>query len=690
MKYSILILSITSYVFILIAYYSKRSEIKTTLNSYFPKRYNTKNPAETTVFYQANNIKSTVIDDIIPLSNSEFSYKPKKFEIDDTNLLTEESLICSPDSFGYSIERGKEVFKDKIYPNCSKVNKQNETFIHIDRDSNKLYMNCPGNNNKVLYGPFDGRKFIIGEEAFNKWQIHDYTGPIAANKIEFALGSCDNDNELLAQGNTVPIFNKNAYIEAKEKVKDKPKLIFFLTVDSFSRRHFFRKLPDTLEFLNKLNEDPESEFDVFDFKLQNVLGGDSPSNQVPIFSGEAKFKRGYSGNQNTDFLGEKAIWNKLREKGFVSLLGFEDCDSNFVKGLGRKPNVDYAVGPFYCAIKQFVSESFGTGVNLQRCLSGHQTHYYILNYTKSVIEMNKGVNIMAYLHLNAAHEGTGLHGGTLNYDLKEFLSTFLSKYKSDFDMLIFINGDHGMRYGSWHTDLSAFQEQKLPALFLLASKSLLSKFPYAYHSLSNNTLRLVSKLDYRKTALFVAGIEEDTPNAINFFNEIAPKSRTCNDLETDPSYCSCLQMTQVNVISYEDFSFFEKLKDYAENAINSMGYSEKQHFIGRICKKIKLNSISNVYHIGINNFEEIFRIEFVSFTRKGMKFAVNFFISSNESNMNANKKKFRVENLVLRGTPVKARIWSIVRLDQYGGNCELEARKYGIKAEYCACKDIDD
>ena len=685
MKKKALFIFFSLYGLALIIYFPNRGEIKPFIHSYLPPRYNTNNPLESTVFYQVIYVKPEATPELTQIPNSQFKYSPKKFEIDDTDLLEKENLECKPDSFGYSIKRGKEVFKDKIYPKCSKVNGQNETYIHIDRNSNTLYMNCPeGKNNKFLVGPFDDRKLIPREEGYKYWKLNQYTKPIDAKTIEFALGSCDSDGEELLQGNMIPIFNNTAYDNAKKLVKGKPKLAFFLTLDSISRRHFFRKLPDTLDWLNNLNQDPKGEFSVFDFKLQNVMGGDSPDNQVPIFIGHLGFPKVTPGDQSRDFLGEKAIWHKLREKGYVSVIGFESCDDNFIKTIGRKPNVDYSVGPFYCAVERYTSHKFGKGYSLQRCLGGHQSHFYILNYTRTVIELNKGVNVMAYLHINAGHEGTGLHAATLNLDIRDYLSTLLSQYKSDYDIIVFLNGDHGMRYGPWYTELSAFQEQKLPALFVIASKSLLDQHEFSYHSLYSNSFRLVSKLDYRKTVLSLAGIEEDTPGGINLIGQIASTTRSCTDLGVNPYDCACLQMTLLAVNNSQEHFFLEQLRDYAENTINLQGHSDKLHFLGQACKKISLSRIENVYHIGINSLQEIIKLELSSDTRKGLKYAVNFFVSSDNTNMGANKQKLRVESLVYKGKPVKARILLIMRMDQYAGNCEIEARRVGIKAEYCA------
>jgi hypothetical protein len=49
------------------------------------------------------------------------------------------------------------------------------------------------------------------------------------------------------------------------------------TLDSLSRRHFFRKLPQTVDYLNELAEDG-SGFKVYDFKVHNVIGADTAEN----------------------------------------------------------------------------------------------------------------------------------------------------------------------------------------------------------------------------------------------------------------------------------------------------------------------------------------------------------------------------------------------------------------------------
>jgi hypothetical protein len=76
-----------------------------------------------------------------------------------------------------------------------------------------------------------------------------------------------------------------------------------LVVDSFSRRHFFRKLPVTVDYLNELNKG--ADYRVFDFKLHNIRGKDSIMNQFWLFGDKLPKESG----KLKDNLGDKAIWN---------------------------------------------------------------------------------------------------------------------------------------------------------------------------------------------------------------------------------------------------------------------------------------------------------------------------------------------------------------------------------------------
>lgn len=690
MNLTVLAISILFFIYCYSTYSDYEHPIGDFIYSYTPKKYTIVNKGVQTVTSMSPRKPPAADDKTTQIPNSKYIYSPGKFQIDDSEKLRLLELSCIPESFGYSIEQGNAKFPYHGYPKCSEVNQQNDTYLHIDREKNELYMDCPkGNRGKYIAGPVDERRILRSNELYDKWKVKDYQGPVDAKKIEFGLATCENDDDFM-QPAMFPIFNESAFKASKSQVKEgRPRIIFFLTLDSMSRRHSYRKIPKVIDFLNKLNSDPDSEFSVFDYKLHNILGADSISNQVPIFGGLDKFKTSFTGDQNIDYLGDTALWNILRKKGYISLLGLENCDNYFPGAIGRNPNVDYAVGPFYCAIQQFTAMKFDKEFALtQRCVGGHQTHYYILNYTQTLAEMNRGANMWLYLHLNAAHEATGLHAETLNDDITGFLQKFLKDFSKDNDIFLYLNADHGMRYGDWFKEVDAYQENKLPSLFVIASKTLLEKYQYSYHSLATNTERLTSKLDLRKTTLFLVGYAEENPLAVNLINEIAGKSRTCADTGTEPWDCSCNQMKEITNPNPEIHKLLEHLKSYTEKMINSMAYSNPLYPLGKICKKVVLDEITKIYHVGVSNIHEFFKLEITSSTRKNMKFQVNYFIASDGKGMGKLSYQYKPETGAF-SSPIQIKILNISRIDKFAGPCELQARKYGIKAEFCACSELN-
>ena len=653
MKTLLLLLSYISYSLLFLIHHSH----KLPLPPLFQQLYSPENPRMVTVTSFTPKFNTMPKDFPIPLPNTQYSYSPIQFSLDDTSSLPSLHLACSPSSYGYSKERGEQLFPYHGYPNCSVTTGITDTYLHIDRELNLLSMNCPWNSfGQYVAGPIDNRTLVLHDDVVTKWEIMGYWKPVDAEQIDFGLGGCSGE-KYFQQAFLAPKKNVKAFEEAKKKMKEgeRPKIIYFLTLDSVSRRHFFRKLPKVAEFFNNLNE-THPDFAVYDFKLHNVIGGNSVANQVPIFGGIEQFLTKFPGNQDVDRLGKHAIWNIIREKGYISLFGMEDCDHYFSVSLGKSIKVDYSVRQFYCAVKQFSPIGFELhNIYMQRCLAGYQTHYYMLNYTHNLVAMNQGVNQWLYVHLNAAHEGSGLHAETLNYDIKEFLTRFLDDYGKNNDIIIILQADHGMNYGISLGEIDGYQEKKLPCLFIIASKSLLDKYPVSYNSLAVNSQRFTSKLDLRETMLYLAGITEKTKYSINLLNEIAPNYRTCLHTHIDDWECSCNPMVELDSPSDSQKQLLETLKKYAERVINSYSYTFPGNYLRQTCRKIKLERIVDIYHIPINNVNEFFRLK-INTAWAEEEFEIDFFLASDGAKMEADRTKFPVENILFRAFPIKARV----------------------------------
>lgn len=61
-----------------------------------------------------------------------------------------------------------------------------------------------------------------------------------------------------------------------------------------------------------------------------------------------------------------------------------------------------------------------------------------MNYVENLIDMYNDINIWAYMHINTAHEASGLHARTLDNDLQHSLSNFVRKYSKTHDLFFLV------------------------------------------------------------------------------------------------------------------------------------------------------------------------------------------------------------------------------------------------------------
>lgn len=71
----------------------------------------------------------------------------------------------------------------------------------------------------------------------------------------------------------------------------------------------------------------------------------------------------------------------------------------------------------------------------------------MLDYLLDFADNYREVSRFSYIHLNTAHEGSGTVVASLDEDLVAFLEEFGKRERS----VLFLMGDHGMRYGAWFT-----------------------------------------------------------------------------------------------------------------------------------------------------------------------------------------------------------------------------------------------
>ena len=94
-----------------------------------------------------------------------------------------------------------------------------------------------------------------------------------------------------------------------------------ILVSSVSKEHFIRMMPNTISYLEQLQSKGPSQ--VFIYKNYNVIGLDSISNQVPLWSGYNVTK---INNNELSELQSSWLWSKARANGYVTLFTEETCN----------------------------------------------------------------------------------------------------------------------------------------------------------------------------------------------------------------------------------------------------------------------------------------------------------------------------------------------------------------------------
>ena len=644
------------------------------------------------------------------VANSSFPSELDRMDIEDTEYVSalRHTQVCVPTNFGYSTTAGEAVFPPYTYPPCSSSVTEKPPQITINTNTGNFSMECPRLMHKSYVknpkGLLHDGHYMYTDLA-EKWKVQKGSeGEMDLGDSEFVYGSC---GDAFTEAVHLPRFNASVYVKVKEEMerrgyKGKPLSVILLTIDSFSRKHFYRKLNETVELLNAVKR--EGKYSVFDFKLNNVMGGNSMDNMGPIF-GNFTLKP-LDDPPYEDRLGPSSLWNIFRENGYATMLGFENCDFRFPASLGRILSVDHIVRNFYCAYSKLFKRTMEKDQTEQRCIGSRMSHYYVLNYTLAFMKAYQGVNQFISLHIDTAHEATGQHAVTLDPDLNEFLRAYLTwGEERGQNVVIFLQGDHGMRYGRWFRDFEASQEQKLPAFFLLAPKALLQQIPGAEEHLWTNTFRLTSKIDLRAALLSLSQlpygvnypVHEDVylNNAIDLFREDSPANRTCEDASIPPWYCSCMlfepiDMSAVTPASDNLNSLVYEVTNQALRIINRGTRTSPSLPDGLLCEKLELDTIGKANGLNLGPSLELLKVEFYVKQHKSVKFEILAVVGAElfADLLQLDRDRYELTPAIYNGYQVKLRILGVERKDSYAGECEMVARTNNVRAEFCVCRDL--
>jgi hypothetical protein len=318
----------------------------------------------------------------------------------------------------------------------------------------------------------------------------------------------------------------------------------------------------------------------------------------------------------------------------------------------------------------------------------------MLDYLLEFSENYKEVSRFSYIHLNTAHEGSGTVIKTLDDDLVEFLTNLMNRKEKT---VLFLMGDHGMRYGSWFTKMDGSHEHRLPLLIMYQSKELARTQPDSPIYLRHNMNRLTSKFDLHTTLVDLAGKSFFPKNSFNqskcstshryetynLFAEAISDNRTCMDVGIPLFWCACMPFEENPdlIDSEETHSLVDeiilKLNEYTISPINTKR---------TICQKLTKDKILSVssQSAGIEHYHK-----FKFNTSQSEKAVFEALVLISDTKIRKRLRDGFGSMAYYFDDKQYMKIMYIKRLDAYAGVCKDLSDMKGIDPMFCICQDID-
>jgi len=385
-------------------------------------------------------------------------------------------------------------------------------------------------NYKVLSELFDMDDPSVPDSIKNKTEIIiDYTG----NKSKVII-DVKRDEDLAKRRMGIYEKNPNALIA---------KNFLIIYIDAVSRRHFFRKLPKSVEWLNKYYRQRDSNYTTYQFLKYHSVGYFTVINNIPSFFGKwwmqpgghfyTKYfkEKGSITGQTISFCGKESFEIPKDEKIYRKRK-YEDYDHEMVS-LSCDPNYSQVDNPFTLFLGPYSVK--------RRCLHGKDVHDYTFEYTLDFWKKYEKEPKVFYMNFLDAHESTGEVVKYLDDKLVNFLNEF-ERMNALNNTVVMLMADHGQNMPGLATMLFNSEdfeiEKYLPFLFLITPKSVSDKYG---EILESNEQKVVTPWDLYNSFLNFA----DTPRQMynskgsSIFGKIDDKRFSCSKFLIREDWCKC-------------------------------------------------------------------------------------------------------------------------------------------------------
>lgn len=405
------------------------------------------------------------------------------------------------------------------------------------------------------------------------------------------------------------------FISLLDKPEEKAKLnINIITLDSVSRQHFYRMLPNTIKSMRLINKDNRYPTEILDFKAFQSLAPFTFVNLEALLSGHVTYENKKKRHYAIDNL--FGIFKKL---GYQTLLQEESCwydqwgsiltgnrnirvnsraDKDIVwkeiSNLTRNSFIDN-LGLTHMSCD--VLEKYGTTnlFNIEKyvCFNGKPMSVYFIQYALDQLKTREKIKnskpIFSYTHLNFAHETTGIRVRALD----DYLDMFMKDFSQLENTITVLWSDHGGKTDKYSiNELTGRFETYDPILFMVIPKTL-QRFigEEKYQNLIENQNSLVHVIDMRTSLLNF--VRKSKTNLLQKFPDdmTSPLLKLRSNCSIFPgrkySLCKCVNKLKFkNIYDQNNLNFLTWLGEYAIGYLNIMVSSQQTGLESYRCTRL--------------------------------------------------------------------------------------------------------
>ncbi|XP_043276465.1 uncharacterized protein [Venturia canescens] len=470
----------------------------------------------------------------------------------------------------------------------------NESAIYVNPLAQYQYYNEFERAN-CCWTSFSRKEGHDNDVTFEK-KCHRFQGS-ASIKAEFVKVECFRKKEQIYR-------DYHAFLPRKDKTEKRcedldEKLrdhlsVMFLGVDSISRLHLHRIMPETVKALKSL--------DAIEFLGYNKVADNTYPNLIPILSGltaEEMESVYMHDNKSATFDVCPFLWKNFSESGYRTILG-EDAAKltafNWQRPGYRDPPTDYYLRPWSVAAENDIANN--QRFNAPLCLGGREYLDCLLGYVSKVAKTFATRRYFGfYWQTSLGHDDWNLPK-LADSGYSRFFQSLRKSTLLD-NTVVVVASDHGLRWGAYRQTYQGRMEGSLPFVYFVFPRWWQRKYSLAFDNLRRNTVSLTTPFDLHETLLDILRIEDITeesiirrterlnkttslPRGISMFLPI-PHYRTCSMAGIPEHWCMC--HTSKNV-SLDDVRVL-KSSSYLVEQINELLKYHSQ------CSVLKLSKLIN-------------------------------------------------------------------------------------------------